>query len=253
MAVARCVVGVFCFVARWEGFERMTKNDSDVLNSLVGGLPRRFGEHGPFKDMLREFVAYRREIKKPLTARAAKIFVNAWSSHHPDDVREALERSILNTWRGVFVKPNELRDRDADDAMTVFRTKFEEEDERNRRVVGFTSYSDPPGRFYEEFWAPVEKITHLQDNPVTKAACLFALYMDVCGLWERVPEGLMSRVYSPRDLVSGYLAWVAKQEWLSVPAALLFDHKGFPFRRFLQKERKNNLDYCPLSGRYHGD
>lgn len=53
-------------------------------------------------DAIGEFVAHRKEIKHPLTARGAKAIINKLMAVSPDVAVEAINKSIASGWRDVF-------------------------------------------------------------------------------------------------------------------------------------------------------
>lgn len=71
------------------------------------------------REAMEEFYMYRQESKHPMTPTAVTRFIRlinkyvSWK-HHPDDIVDAIDRSIRNGWRDVFLKPisrSEHRDR----------------------------------------------------------------------------------------------------------------------------------------------
>ncbi|MBR9801316.1 hypothetical protein GYB59_06280 [bacterium] len=54
------------------------------------------------RDSLREFVAYRQEIKKPATLKAMELILAKFEKLGPGCLREAVEESIMNRWTGIF-------------------------------------------------------------------------------------------------------------------------------------------------------
>ena len=53
-----------------------------------------------------EFLQHRREIRKPLTALAAKKAANLLSEHSPAEQRQMVDDSIRNRWTGLFPPKN---------------------------------------------------------------------------------------------------------------------------------------------------
>ena len=62
------------------------------------------------QEAVEDFVHHRAETKYPLTIYAAKRFnrlINKYRSwkYHDDDIVEAIDRSMRNNWRDVFLEP----------------------------------------------------------------------------------------------------------------------------------------------------
>lgn len=53
---------------------------------------------------IQDFIAYRKEIKKPMTERAIKIFLRKLANMGYDPQRqiEVIENSIINNWTGIY-------------------------------------------------------------------------------------------------------------------------------------------------------
>jgi len=49
-----------------------------------------------------DFLAHRKDIRKPLTPLAAKKVVTLLSRHTPEQQREMVDTTIRNRWTGVF-------------------------------------------------------------------------------------------------------------------------------------------------------
>ena len=95
-----------------EGEPEFTQNQ-EVVNQEVGTGKTRAcareatvipaGVDGQAWD---EFLQHRREIRKPLTALAAKKAANLLSEHSPAEQRQMVDDSIRNRWTGLFPPKN---------------------------------------------------------------------------------------------------------------------------------------------------
>ncbi|MBR9802795.1 hypothetical protein GYB59_14400 [bacterium] len=54
------------------------------------------------RNSLREFVAYRQEIKKPATLKAMELILAKFKDLGPGCLREAVEDTIMNRWTGLY-------------------------------------------------------------------------------------------------------------------------------------------------------
>lgn len=55
-----------------------------------------------FREVWSEFVAHRREIRKPITARAARMMLKQLAAWGPSRAIAGIRRSIANGWQGIF-------------------------------------------------------------------------------------------------------------------------------------------------------
>lgn len=82
----------------------MSKKDQAILDAMIDPV---WSEE--LREVVEDFYYYRSEIKYPVAPRAAKRFKNlinkyrSWK-HHDDDIIEAVDRSMRNNWRDVFMK-----------------------------------------------------------------------------------------------------------------------------------------------------
>lgn len=110
--------------AQKEQGNKVTKDTNVSLDASVAEILRKCVP----SDDAENFVAFRREIKKPMTQRSAQAMVNMLTGHH--DPSAVLNNSISNGWQGIFPdktpKPNSGGDG---------RTFAERDDERAKRAA----------------------------------------------------------------------------------------------------------------------
>lgn len=85
-------------------------NDNNELNNELNNVNNKgravyYPENESLNDAFKDYVAMRKEIKKPLTSSALKLAMNTLSKLSGDDSDLAiaiLNQSILNSWQGLF-------------------------------------------------------------------------------------------------------------------------------------------------------
>ena len=85
--------------------ESENESESEIESEVRGGARV---EHAHLAQALKEYIAYRKKIRKPLTDRGYELLTNKLEklSQDPEEQALILEQSMVNGWTGIF----ELKD-----------------------------------------------------------------------------------------------------------------------------------------------
>ena len=102
----------------------------DVMNSFPVVV-----EHEEIKDALKDFIIMRKQIKKPLTARALRLNINdavKLSGGGPSYMLAVIEQSLKNSWQGFYaLKDEDLKAQVKEDFFEKMLKEVQTDEERN--------------------------------------------------------------------------------------------------------------------------
>lgn len=191
-------------------------------------LQQRFLEDEQFMAVLEDFIQYRKEVKTPLTKVAVSRLSNKLNPYSVEICTKALDRSIINGWRGVFPE-SEIEHRNPKDEPD---NPLELLDMLHKRyskfpMPGFSGQAkDPLHMFYVQIVQRAGKFIDGDMLDITGET--FTMYANL------VLDEELNPTIGIKSIMLDYLRWIEANTWITAKPKSLFDTEGTLFKRFIR-------------------
>ncbi len=228
-----------------------SKNTHFGFITVLNGFPEGWRENKSFRKALHQFIIHRKQMGQPPTPMSVTKFTNKLSKYDISIAIEALNKSIENSWRGVF--PESIKSYDQHSSNSSQSSQVSPEEILHAH---FKRHTD---KWVDECLVPAMKLTHANNgdgNTIAANICKLAdWYTSNQHLpeFEEVPKmysfeaATYSRLYHIPDahgLISKFVIWLQDQQWIEDISPRHFTPTSGVFQKFFKNyQREENIDF----------